>query len=115
VDRGIYATTNPLCANWDWEKERRRLEKMAYSFVNKFSDYADRLPPDLYAAARYAEAKGSSTRSSFMIGHAVSGITRRRRTSRMLPTAPMTPPAPGATGKQRPGRGSASYLSANCG
>jgi hypothetical protein len=54
----IYAATNPLCARWDWERERLRLEKMAFSFINKFSDYADRLPPDLYATRRERRGQG---------------------------------------------------------
>ena len=31
---------------------------MAYSFVNKFSDYADRLPPDLYAVRQERRGQG---------------------------------------------------------
>ena len=54
----IYAASNPLCARWDLEKERRRLEGMAYSFVNKFPDYADRLPPDLYATRQVRRGQG---------------------------------------------------------
>ncbi len=45
-----YAATNPLCAVWNWDKMRLRLEKMAYSFVVKFPDYAGTLPNDLYGA-----------------------------------------------------------------
>ena len=55
---GVYAAGNPLCARWDLGKERLRLEKMAYSFVNKFSDYADRLPPDLYATRQVRRGQG---------------------------------------------------------
>jgi AAA domain len=55
---GIYAAGNPLCARWDLEKERRRLEAMAYSFINKFPDYADRLPPDLYATRQIRRGQG---------------------------------------------------------
>jgi hypothetical protein len=54
----IYAATNPLCAKWDWAKERRRLEAMAYSFINKFSDYAGRLPPDTYATRQVRRGQG---------------------------------------------------------
>jgi hypothetical protein len=54
----IYAASNPLCANWDWDKERRRLEEMAYSFTNKFPDYADRLPPELYAVRQVRRGQG---------------------------------------------------------
>ena len=55
---GIYAAGNPLCARWDLEKERRRLEAMAYSFINKFPDYADRLPPDLYSMRQTRRGRG---------------------------------------------------------
>ena len=54
----VYAADNPLCAQWSPEKERRSLEAMAYSFVNKFPDYADRLPPDLYAARQVRRGQG---------------------------------------------------------
>jgi hypothetical protein len=54
----IYAATNPLCAKWNWERERRRLEEMAYSFINQFPDYADRLPADLYAVRRVRRGQG---------------------------------------------------------
>ena len=53
-----YAATNLLCAKWDWDKEWLRLEKMAYSFINKFSDYADRLPPDKYALRQVRRGQG---------------------------------------------------------
>jgi AAA domain/Bifunctional DNA primase/polymerase, N-terminal len=53
-----YAATNQLCSRWDWDKERLCLEKMAYSFINKFSDYADRLPPDKYAARQVRRGQG---------------------------------------------------------
>ena len=53
-----YAATNPLCAKWDWDKERLWLEKMAFSFINKFSDYADRLPPALYALRQVRRGQG---------------------------------------------------------
>ena len=39
-------------------KERRTLEEMAYSFINKFPDYADRLPPDLYAMRQIRRGQG---------------------------------------------------------
>jgi hypothetical protein len=54
----VYAATTPLCARWDWAREQRRLEEMAYSFVNKFSDYADRLPPELYAIRQQRRVQG---------------------------------------------------------
>jgi AAA domain len=54
----VYAATNPLCAKWDWVRGRRLLEGMAYSFINKFPDYADRLPPDLYAARQACRGQG---------------------------------------------------------
>jgi hypothetical protein len=54
----IYAAASPLCTKWDWDRERRRLEAMALSFVNKFPDYADRLPPDLYAARQVRRGQG---------------------------------------------------------
>jgi hypothetical protein len=54
----IYAVTNQLCASWNWDKERRHLEEMAYSFINKFPEYADRLPPDLYAARQIRRGQG---------------------------------------------------------
>lgn len=53
-----YAATNPLFANFDWGRERRILEGMAYSFVNKFTDYTDRLPPDLYAVWQQRRGEG---------------------------------------------------------
>jgi AAA domain len=53
-----YAANNPLCAKWDWLKERRRLDAMAYSFINKYPDYADRLPPDLYALRQVRRGQG---------------------------------------------------------
>ena len=53
-----YAATNPLCAKWDWSKEQLCLEKMAFSFINKFPDYADRLPPDLYAVRQVRRGQG---------------------------------------------------------
>ena len=53
-----YASTNPLCARWSWERERRRLEEMAFSFINKFSDYVDRLPPDFYAVRQIRRGQG---------------------------------------------------------
>jgi hypothetical protein len=54
----VYAASNPLCARWDWGKERHRLVAMAYSFINKFSDYADRLPPALYTARQTRRGQG---------------------------------------------------------
>jgi hypothetical protein len=54
----IYGATNPLCTRWDWDKERHHLENMAYSFINKFPDYANRLPPDLYAARQVCRGQG---------------------------------------------------------
>ena len=53
-----YAATNPLCARWSRDKGRLILEKMAYSFINKFPDYADRLPPDLYAMRQIRRGQG---------------------------------------------------------
>lgn len=55
---GVYAASNPLCARWDMEKERRRLEGMAFTFINKFPDYADRLPPELYAIRQVRRGQG---------------------------------------------------------
>jgi hypothetical protein len=49
---------NPFCAKWDWDKERRYLEEKAYSFINKFPDYADRLPPELYAMRQRRRGQG---------------------------------------------------------
>jgi hypothetical protein len=40
------------------EKERRRLEGMAFTFINKFPDYADRLPPELYAIRQVRRGQG---------------------------------------------------------
>jgi hypothetical protein len=53
-----YAANSPLCARWNWDRERRALERMAYSFVNKFPDYTDRLPPELYAQWRRRRGQG---------------------------------------------------------
>ena len=53
-----YAATNPLCAKWHRDKGRLILEKMAYSFINKYSDYADRLPADLYAMRQARRGQG---------------------------------------------------------
>ena len=53
-----YAASNPLCARWDWGKERRHLEGMAFNFINKFPDYLDRLPPDLYAVWQVRRGQG---------------------------------------------------------
>jgi hypothetical protein len=53
-----YAATNPLSAKWDWAKERLALEKVAYSFVNKFPDFVDRLPPELYAVRQVRRGQG---------------------------------------------------------
>jgi hypothetical protein len=53
-----YAASHPLCARWDWGRERRTLEGMAYSFINKFPDYTDRLPPELYATWRRRRGQG---------------------------------------------------------
>jgi AAA domain len=53
-----YAATNPLCADFDWDRERLILEGMAYSFINKFTDYTDRLPPDLYAVWQQRRGQG---------------------------------------------------------
>ncbi len=55
---GVYAASNPLCARWSPEKARRILEGMAYSFINKFPDYADRLPPELYAMRQVRRGQG---------------------------------------------------------
>jgi hypothetical protein len=53
-----YAANDPLCSRWDWDKERRALEGISYSFVNKFPDYADRLPPELYAIRQQRRGQG---------------------------------------------------------
>ena len=53
-----YTAGNQLCVRWNWEKERLRLEKMAYSFINKFPDYIDRLPPDLFATRQVRRGQG---------------------------------------------------------
>ena len=55
---GVYAAGNPLCARWSPEKVRRILEGMAFSFINKFPDFADRLPPELYAARQVRRGQG---------------------------------------------------------
>jgi hypothetical protein len=55
---GICAASNQLCTRWDMEKERGCLEGMAYSFVNKFPDYIDRLPPELYAVRQVRRGQG---------------------------------------------------------
>ena len=54
----VYAAGNPLCARWSPEKVRRILEGMAYSFINKFPDFADRLPPELYAVRQVRRGQG---------------------------------------------------------
>jgi hypothetical protein len=53
-----YAAANPLCARWDWDKERLTLEKTAFGFINKFPDYADRLSPELYAIRQVRRGQG---------------------------------------------------------
>ena len=52
------AASHPHCARWDFEKERLVHEKMAYSFINKFPDYANRLPPELYAIRQLRRGQG---------------------------------------------------------
>ena len=47
--RRASAAADPLCARLNWDKIRRRMEKVAYSFINKFPDFAPCLPNDLYA------------------------------------------------------------------
>jgi AAA domain len=53
-----YTAGNQLCVRWNWEKERLRLEKIAYSFINKFPDYIDRLPPEHYAVRQVRRGQG---------------------------------------------------------
>ena len=55
----LHAAANPLCVRFDPARGRLILEKMAYSFVNKFSGYADRLPPDLYAIRQIRRGQGA--------------------------------------------------------
>jgi hypothetical protein len=45
------AAGNPECANWDWDEERRAIERMAYDFINKHAadspELVDQLPERL--------------------------------------------------------------------
>jgi hypothetical protein len=82
-----YAATNPLCTNFDWERERRILEGMAYSFVNKFTDYTDRLPPDLYATWQQRRGEGVLEPRLITTGCAGFGIIRKRRRARPVMVA----------------------------
>ena len=99
----LYAACNPLCARWDWEKERLRLEKMAFSFVNKFSDYADRLPPDLYAMRQVRRGQGRTRPLNLnTTGCSGFGTTRKLRRGRDPWRSTWRP----SRGRARPGRSS---------
>jgi len=46
-DIKVYIDTHPPQQPWDWDKERRRITRMAYSWVNKHPELAPTLPVDL--------------------------------------------------------------------